>query len=84
MQKALNRLHRQLLADAHQGNGSLGALVIVGSASTPQNCKVTSFSGGNTLPITMELVKEMQRDPGMLQAVRMALAIVDNNLTQAN
>jgi len=80
MQKALNRLHRQLLADANQGNGTLGALVIVGSASTPQDGKVISFSGGNTLPITMGLVKEMQRDNGILQAVRMALAIVDNNL----
>lgn len=84
MQKALNRLHRLLLADANQGNGSLGALVIVGSASTPQNGKVTSFSGGNTAPIVMGLVKEMRRDPGILSAVRMALSIVDNNLMELN
>lgn len=73
MEKALNRLHRHLLADANHGNGSLGALVIVGIASDPEHGKVTSFSGGNTVPIIMGLVKEMHRDPGILSSVRMAL-----------
>lgn len=82
MQKAINRLHRQLLTDAIQGNGTLGALIIVGSASSPDHGSVTSFSGGNTLPITMGLVKEMRRDPGILASVRMALAIVENELTE--
>lgn len=35
MQKAINRLHKLILADANKGNGTLGALVIVGSASPP-------------------------------------------------
>jgi hypothetical protein len=84
MQKTINRLHRLLLADANQGNGNLGALVIVGNATDSNNGKCTSFSGGNTLPITMGLVKEMQRDPGILAAVKLAVTIVDNKLTQAN
>lgn len=84
MEKAINRLHRQLLNNANAGNGTLGALVIVGTASTPSEGKVTSFSGGNTHPIVMGLVKEMKRDPGILAAVRMALAIVENNLTEQN
>jgi hypothetical protein len=32
----------------------------------------------------MGLVKEMQRDPGILAAVKLAVTIVDNKLTQAN
>lgn len=64
MQKAINRLHRQILAGVNQGGGALGALVIVGSASTPDHGTVTSFSGGNTAPIVCGLVKEMRRDPG--------------------
>lgn len=84
MQKAINRLHRQLLADAKQGNGTLGALVIVGSDSAPDHGTVTSFSGGNTAPIMLGLVKEMRRAPGILASVRMALSIVDNNLAEQN
>lgn len=84
MEKALNRLHRQILNNANCGNGTLGALVIVGTAATPEQGKVTSFSGGNTTPIVMGLVKEMKRDPSMLAAVRAAVAIVDNNLTEQN
>lgn len=84
MQKAINRLHRQLLADANHGNGTLGALVIVGTASNPIHGSVTTFSGGNTAPIVMGLVKEMRRDPGILASVRMALSIVDNNLAEHN
>ncbi len=78
MQKTINRLHRLLLADANQGNGTLGALVIVGTASAPDHGKVTSFSGGNFEPIVIGLVKEMKRDHGILACVRMALSIVDN------
>lgn len=78
MQKAINRLHRQLLADANQGSGTLGALVIVGTVSAPDHGSVTSFSGGNTAPIVSGLVREMRRDPGILASVRMALSIVDN------
>lgn len=79
MQKAINRLHRQLLAGVNQGHG---ALVIVGSASAPDHGTVTSFSGGNTAPIVSGLVKEMRRDPGILASVRMALSIVDNTENQ--
>ena len=79
MQKAINRLHRQILAGVNQGGGALGALVIVGSVSAPDHGSVTSFSGGNTAPIVSGLVKEMRRDPGILASVRMALSIVDNN-----
>ena len=82
MEKTLQRLHRQLLADANHGNGTTGALVIVGSASDTNHGSVTSFSGGNTAPIVMGLVKEMQRDPGILASVRMALSIVDSNLAE--
>ena len=84
MQKAINRLHRQLLADVKLGDGNLGALVIVGPASTPDHGSVTSFSGGNVSPIIMGLVKEMKRDPGILSSVRMALSIVDNQLAEQN
>lgn len=84
MEKAINRLHRHLLHNANQGNATLGALVIVGSATSDNEGKVTSFSGGNIHPITMGLVKEMKRDPGILSAVRMALSIVENNLTELN
>lgn len=84
MQKAINRLYRQLLANANQGNADLGALVIVGSASSAVHGNVTSFSGGNTAPIIMGLVKEMQRDPGILSSVRMALSIVEGNLIGQN
>lgn len=72
MQKAINRLHRQILAGVNQGGGALGALVIVGSASAPDHGSATSFSGGNTAPIVYGLVKEMRRDPGILASVRMA------------
>lgn len=81
MQKAINRLHRQILAGVNQG-GALGALVIVGSVSAPDHGSVTSFSGGNTAPIVSGLVKEMRRDPGILASVRMALSIVDNTENQ--
>jgi len=37
MQKAINRLHRQILAGVNQGGGALGALVIVGSVSAPDH-----------------------------------------------
>lgn len=86
MQKALNRLHRQILAHVNQGgNSTLGALIIVGNHSSSQeHGSVTSFSGGNTEPIVMGLVKEMQRDPGILASVRMALYIVENNLLEKN
>lgn len=84
MQKAINRLHRHLLANANQGNGTLGSLVIVGSASSADHGSVTSFSGGNPAPIVMGLVKEMRRDSSLLASVRMALSIVDNSLTQQN
>lgn len=79
MQKAINRLHRQILAGVNQGGG---ALVIVGSVSAPDHGSVTSFSGGNTAPIVSGLVKEMRRDPGILASVRMALSIVDNTENQ--
>lgn len=79
MQKAINRLHRQILAGVNQGHG---ALVIVGSVSAPDHGSVTSFSGGNTAPIVSGLVKEMRRDPGILASVRMALSIVDNTENQ--
>ncbi len=82
MQKAINRLHRQLLAGVNQGHGALGALVIVGSASASDHGTVTSFSGGNTAPIVSGLVKEMRRDPGILTSVRLALSIVDNTDNQ--
>lgn len=82
MQKAINRLHKLILADASKGNGTLGALVIVGSVSAPDHGSVTSFSGGNTAPIVSGLVKEMRRDPGILVSVRMALSIVDNTENQ--
>lgn len=84
MQKAINRLHKLILADASKGNGTLGALVIVGSVSAPDHGSVTSFSGGNTAPLVMGLVKEMRRDPGIITSVRMALAIVDNNIIEPN
>ncbi len=84
MHKAINRLHRHLLANVNQGNGTLGALVIVGSTSSAEHGNVTSFSGGNTAPIVMGLVKEMQRDTGILASVRMALSIVDNDLIEQN
>ena len=82
MQKAINRLHRQLLANVNQDNGALGALIIVGSAPSAKHASVTSFSGGNTAPIVMGLVKEMKRDPGILASVRMAISIVDNKLDE--
>ena len=84
MEKALQRLHRQLLADANHGNGTTGALVIVGSASDTNHGSVTSFSGGNTALIVIGLVKEMQRDPGILSAVRMALMVYENNQASNN
>ena len=84
MEKALQRLHRQLLADANHGNGTTGALVIVGSASDTNHGSVTSFSGGHTAPIVMVLVKEMQRDPGILASVRMALMVYENNQASNN
>ncbi|WP_301384763.1 hypothetical protein [uncultured Duncaniella sp.] len=85
MQKAIDRLHRQLLAEENQCPGSTrGALVIVGTASDSNHGNVTSFSGGDLTPITMGLVNEMRRDPGILASVRMALSIVENQLAEQN
>lgn len=70
MQKAINRLHRQILAGVNQGGGALGALVIVGSVSAADHGSVTSFSGGNTAPIVSGLVKEMRRDPNAIYCVQ--------------
>ncbi|WP_301345931.1 hypothetical protein [uncultured Muribaculum sp.] len=56
----------------------------MGTASDSNHGNVTSFSGGDLTPITMGLVNEMRRDPGILASVRMALSIVENQLAEQN
>lgn len=77
MEKTINRLHRQLLAAVNQNGGDHGALVIVDTMNGDK-ATITSFSGGRPEPIMMGLLKEMQRDAVIVDAVRGALMLFDN------
>ena len=84
MQKAINRLHRQILAGVNQGGGALGALVIVGSVSAPDHGSVTSFSGGNTAPIVSALLAIPHRSRRNSQVYSLPQLKVDTPIIKSN
>jgi hypothetical protein len=84
MDKAITRLHRLIMKEVNSGDTTLGAMVIVGHQTDAARGNCTCFSGGNTGPIVMGLAQEMRRSPSILTAVKMAVAYVEKDLTNAN